>query len=161
MDAGIREAFSKVREEMDEHLDAINQNTNELESCHEELAELAAKIERLSERLDELQLALEGAPRVSREISLSHREQEVFMVLYVREDPLTSLTIARRLGLTVEMVDRSLQGLIEKGVPVLRSFVDGKVYHSLDLKFKELQARRNVVGVSEAVSSQLVDERVF
>ncbi|MBR9692447.1 hypothetical protein GOV07_00770, partial [Candidatus Woesearchaeota archaeon] len=100
MNTGIKSAFSKVKEEMDQHLDTINGNTNEIQSCYEYLAELDAKMEKLSERLDDLQFKLEPEQEEYFDISLSHREQEVFMVLYVREDPITTSEVAKRLGMS-------------------------------------------------------------
>ncbi len=159
MNVGVKRAFTAVKEEMNQHLDAINQNTNEVQACYEYLAELDAKIGKLSERLDELQLAPTHEETVV--ITLTHREQEVAMVLYAVEDPITSLEMAKRLGLTVEMVDRYLVNLAAKGVPILKTFVNGKVYHSLDLKFKELQARRNVLMISETISQQLLTDKAI
>lgn len=160
MNAGIKAAFSKVKEEMDQHLDAINGNTNEIQACYEYLAELDAKIEKLSERLDEIQFRLDPQPSFE-EISLTHREQEVFMVLYVEENPITAGEIAKRLGLSLEMVERYLVSLSAKGVPLLRTFVNGRVYHSLDLKFKDLQARKNVLNISESLCAQLSQEHAI
>jgi len=162
MNVGVKHAFTKVKAEMDQHLDSINQNTNEVQSCYEYLAELDAKIEKLGERVDELQFALVPEQQEpAYDIVLTHREQEVFMVLYTCEDPVTGLEVARRLGLTVEMVDQYLGNISAKGVPILRTFANGKVYHSLDLKFKDLQARKNVLRINEALSHQLLTDKVI
>ncbi len=160
MNAGVKHAFGTVKDEMTQHLDAINQNTNEIQACYEYLAELDAKFDKLAERMDALQFQLEPE-EAQIEISLTHREQEVFMILYVQEDPITAVEIAKRLGLTVEMVDRYLLNIASKGVPVLKTFVNGKVYHSLDLKFKDLQARKNVLNINESVSAQLLTEKAI
>ncbi len=159
MNAGVKEAFGRVKEEMNQHLDAINQNTNEIQACYEYLAELDAKLDKMAERLDALQFSISSEQVPA--ITLTHREQEVFLVLYTREDPVTSVEVARRLGLTVEMVDQYLTSIVAKGVPLLRTFASGKVYHSLDLKFKDLQARKNVLGIGEAVSQQLLNEKAI
>lgn len=158
MDAGIRKAFSTVKEEMNQHLDTINQNTNEIQACYEYLAELERKMEKLAERLDKLEFAGDNAP-VAKQIALTLREQEVFMVLYTAEDPATSLEIARRLGLTLELVEQHLVSICSKGVPILRTFANGKVYHSIDLKFKDLQARRNVLNISPSISQQMLADK--
>lgn len=158
MNGGIKQAFSHVKDEMDHHLDSINQNTNEIQSCYEYLAELDAKIDKLSERFDDIQLSLSPEEVSYDNISLTHREQEVFMVLYTVEDPITSAEIGRRLGLTVEMVERYLANVLGRGIPILKTFVSGKVYHSLDLKFKQLQARQNVLNISQQLSVQLLEE---
>ncbi len=161
MDRHVRLAFSRVKEEMALHLDAINQNTNEVQACYEYLAELDAKLDKLAERLDEIQFLVAPEASYEREIALTHREQEVFMVLYAVEDPITALEVAKRLGLTVEMVDRYLVSISAKGVPVLKTFVNGKVYHALDLKFKDLQARKNLLKINESVSQQLLNEKAI
>jgi hypothetical protein len=83
------------------------------------------------------------------------------MVLYTMEDPVTASEVGRRLGLTVEMVERYLSNILERGIPVLKTFVSGKVYHSLDLKFKQLQARRNVLNISSELSVQLLEEHAI
>jgi len=160
MNAGIKVGFSRVKEEMDQHLDSINQNTNEIQNCYEYLAELDAKLDRMTERLDDLQFRLEPETAYEGlcEVSLTPREQEVFLVLYMVEDPITSADIARRLGLTVEMVDQYVTNISARGVPILKTLMNGKVYHALDLKFKDLQARRNVLQISETVRAQLLTD---
>jgi len=161
MNLGVKQAFSAVKEEMTQHLETINQNTNEVQACYEYLAELDAKLEKLSERLDRMELATADDLPVAQNICLTHREQEVFMILYTAEDPVTALDVARRLGLTVEMVDSYLSNISAKGVPILRSFLSGKVYHSLDLKFKQLQAKKNVLKISESLSHQLLEDKAI
>ncbi len=161
MNSGVKQAFSKIKTEMDQHLDTINQNTNEIQACYEYLAELDAKLEKMNERLDEIQYRLEPSYQELERVHLTPREQEVFLVMYAVEDPITTADIARRLGLTIEMVEQYLTNISAQGVPVLKSFVNGKVYHSLDLKFKDLQARKNILQISDAVRAQvLVDKAI-
>ncbi len=161
MDAGVRKAFAAVKEEMNAHLETINQNTNEVQSCYEYLAELDAKLGKMAERLDELEFSLHPEQRFDDSVALTPREQEVFMVLYTADDPVTASEVGRRLGFTVEMVEQHLFSVMGKGVPILKTFVNGKVYHSLDLKFKDLQARRNVLHISETVSQQLLHDKAI
>lgn len=149
---------ARIREELNEHLESINQNTNEIEHCYEYLAEIDAKIEKLNERLDEMQIQSQG---LTSKIQLTLREQEVFMVLYTIDEPISSDETARRLGLTEEMVQRYLQSITRKGVPILRSFADGITVYSLDLKFKDLQARKNILNIEEAVAQQLLSEKAI
>lgn len=152
MDDGIKCAFMKVRGEMEEHLDSINQNTNEIHACYEYLADLEGKMSRLSERLDEVQYLLEPAAGAK----LTRREQDVFMILYTAESRLSVAEIARRLGTPEKPVERLLVLLWQKGIPLLREHVGGEVYYLLDERFKELQARENVICVTEEQSRRLV-----
>jgi DNA-binding CsgD family transcriptional regulator len=161
MDGAVRKAFAAVKDEMNVHRETINQNTNDLQACYEYLAEIDRKLDKLAERLDELQYTVTPEQRVPEGIVLTHREQEAFMVLYTADDPVTSLEVARRLGLTVEMVEQYLFSISSKGVPILKTFANGKVYHSLDLKFKDLQARRNILNISEEISQELLRDKAI
>jgi hypothetical protein len=161
MDASIRKAFASVKEEMNVHRETIDQNTNETQAAYEYCVEIDRKLDKLAERLDELQYNLSPEQGVPDGIVLTHREQEAFMVLYTADDPVTSLEVARRLGLTVEMVEQYLFSVSSKGVPILKTFANGKVYHSLDLKFKDLQARRNILNISEEISQELLRDKAI
>ncbi|MFH1505536.1 MAG: hypothetical protein ABIE94_00930 [archaeon] len=158
----IKGAFKSVKSELDTHLDSINQNTTEIQSIFEYLGEIDEKIEKLTERLDELQLHLN--PELSPDkfkVKLTLREQEVFMVLYAVQKKVTLKDIARRLGLTEEMANNYVFNLISKGIPILKQFHQGKMYLYLDLKFKDLQARKNVLDISQSVSEQLMGDKAI
>lgn len=146
MEQGLRHAFAKVREEMDDHLDTINQNTNEIQSLYDYLGRLEGQMDKLSERLDELSLADEFnvAP-------LSYREQEVFLCIYTADGMVTANDIASRTGLTMETVHRCVAGLSVKGVPLLQQ---GDAY-SMELRFKDAQAREQIVLLDERVVRDL------
>ncbi len=156
MHEGLKRAFAKIRAEMDEHLESINQNTNEVQRCYEYLAELDARLRALSERFDELQSSVDepvpGTP-------LTAREQEVFMLLYTRDDPVPASMIARRLGFGISMAERFVKSLIVKGIPVREVLCEHDVRYTLDARFKELQARENVVGITEALTRELIEEK--
>lgn len=155
----LKKALAETRLELDDHRESINQNTDEIQACYDYLAEIDAKLEKFSERLDMLQARLDPVPQHN--ISLSRREQEVFIHLYSEDDPLHGLELARRLGFTEEMVSSHIQCMLQKGVPVLRSLVGGSVQYSLDLRFKDLQARRNVLNISPTLSQQVLQEKLY
>lgn len=161
LNKGVKQAFSSIKKEMDGHLDSINQNTNEIQSCYEYLTELDSKMDLLNERLDDMELLLKPEMKFSEDINLSLREQEVFMILYANEEPLTAIEVSRRLGFTVEMVERYLNTILTKGVPILKNFNEGQVFLSLDLKFKDLQARKNILNIDEGISQQLLNEKMI
>ncbi|MBI1969056.1 hypothetical protein HYS48_00040 [Candidatus Woesearchaeota archaeon] len=58
MDQHVRKAFSAVKEEMEEHLQAINESTDEIQANYEYLLELEEKLEKLSIKVDELQMMM-------------------------------------------------------------------------------------------------------
>ena len=161
-DKNVKTAFKAVKTELNNHLDSINQNTIEVQSVFEFLSELDDKIEKLRERIDELQLYINPELDPDKfKVKLTLREQEVFMVLYAVQKPVTLNDIARRLGLTEEMVNNYIFNLISKGIPVLKQFKQGKMLLYLDLKFRDLQARKNVLDINKNVSEQLMGDKAI
>ena len=162
MQKSIKASFEAVKSELDNHLDSINQNTTELSSVFEYLSEIDEKIEKLSQRLDELQLFINPEMDPDKlKVKLTLREQEVFMVLYAVQKQVTLKDIARRLGLTEEMANNYIFNLISKGIPILKQFKEGKMFLYLDLKFKDLQARKNVLDINKNVSEQLMGDKAI
>lgn len=158
----IKNSFVKVKKEMDNHLESINQNTNEIQNIYDYMHELEGKMEKLNERIDDLQLYL--SPQIQEEqfkVTLSHREQEVFLILYAANDGVTPQIVAKRLGFTDEMVQRYIYNMIMKGIPILKQFEGDQIILYLDLKFKDLQARKNILKIDDKVSSQLLDDHAI
>lgn len=144
----LRKSFQDVRGEMDEHLFSINQNTSEIQGSQTSIAELDAKVEKLSERLDELFMML--APEKGLDVSsikLTRQEQEVFLVLYASENPLTPAQVGAKIGLGRQLAAQYLYNLQLKGVPMLARNWNGELFYALELKFKDLQARKNVLRI--------------
>jgi DNA-binding NarL/FixJ family response regulator len=151
---GLRKAFKAVKAELDDHLDAINQNTAETQANQGWLAELDAKINKLSERLDDIELMINPDRARKMDVKLTPREQEVFMALYLSKG-LSSSQIAKHLGFTDDMVSTYVFNLMSKGVPVRKELADDVVVFTLDSEFKELQARRNVLEIDPRIAGQL------
>ena len=55
----LKSEFSNIKNEMDEHLLAINENTNEISANYEYIHEIESKLDRICERLDKMQMFLE------------------------------------------------------------------------------------------------------
>lgn len=128
-DKKLKGAFQKIKEEMDEHLQAINENTNEITSNYEYTCELEAKIEKLTERLDKMQMFIEtqlGARPVveKNEIEpLSKPEQDVFTTLYILQEEKGTVTyrdIADKSNLDDEEVVSCVDSMISKGITPLQ-----------------------------------------
>jgi len=162
MHSGIKLSFNKIKDELDVHLDSINQNTSEIQNIYDYLQDLDSKIEKLNERIDELNMFV--GPKMTEEqlsADLTHREQEVFVVLYAQEDKITAKDIARKLGFSDEMVNRYIYNLITKGIPVLKQYEGDTVQLYLDLKFKNLQAKKNILKIEESISKQLLSDKAI
>ncbi|MGM5484988.1 MAG: hypothetical protein ACQEP1_03905 [Nanobdellota archaeon] len=154
----IKKAFKKVKSEFDEHLDTINQNTNEIQANYEFLCELDKKVDKLTQRVDKLQMTLEGKKSKHSSVGrLTNREQEVFMALYTNEDgELTFKEIGRKLGFKEDMVRNYVMSLSEKGVPIYKKTLNGTSYIYLDSEFRDYQTRENVLEINEDLARQFV-----
>lgn len=161
---GLKVSFSKIREEIDIHLDSINENTNEINANFEHILKVEKKVDKLEERLDEIQMlisTLTGTKESTYQqkfenIKLNPREQEVFFVLYTTEDELTFRGIARRIGLTPELVEKYVETIIAKGVPIVRKYADSTTFLKLDKDFKDLQAKENILNLNEEIMQSVV-----
>ncbi len=153
----LRQEFTKIKQEFEEHLQAINENTNEISANYEYICEIESKLDKLSERIDQIQMYFTGSgidiarrnnPDVKR---LNRMEQQVFLVIYTLEEEKGSITyedIARKLGISEQLAGNYVTSLIEKGVPILKRYINSKPYLRLDPEFKTLQAKENVLQLS-------------
>jgi flagellar hook-associated protein FlgK len=162
---GIKKAFLSVRREiekqredvkseMDDHREAINENTADIQELNNALSEFDKKIDKLFERLDEAEMILHPKKLQKIDISLTPREQEVFMALYLGKE-MTLIEIAKRLGFTTDMVNLYIFNLVSKGVPIKKELMDDVLVFSLDAEFRELQARRNILDIDQRIMRQL------
>ncbi len=145
----LKGKFKSVNDELDSHLDSINQNSNEIQTNYEYTAELESRIEKLSEKVDELQMQLN--PHINSyqytNGPLSKKEQDFFMNLYTIEDRIPMVELAKTAGLTLELCEMMICSLENKNIPIIKQVVDGKLYLSLEYTFKDLQARKNVLKI--------------
>jgi hypothetical protein len=148
LDRRIKGAFKAVKEEMDDHLISINENTSEMQEQSSHLDELESRFEKLQEKVDEIHLMLSKMTSEKKEFSLSDAEKNVFMVLYaIEHTPLSYSDIAMRTGLTELVVKAHIFSMINKSVPILERTIDGQSFFRLDKKFKELQAKENILKI--------------
>lgn len=152
----LRQSFSDVRSELDDHLESINQNSSEITNLYAFLRELDSKIDKLTDRVDELTSLFQPNKDDFSNVKLSRQEQEVFLVLFSQEGPITPTQAAKKLGLSSQLAAQYLYNLQLKGVPLLARNWNGELFYSLDLKFKDLQLRKNVLGISPALQHTII-----
>ena len=160
MKQGLKGAFSKIKEELNDHRETLNQNTNEIQSNYELICRLESKIDKMEERLDELPLFVQqskGQSDSDRFVvsSLTRKEQEVFMAIYMCEQGTSYYQIARKTGLTENLVVCYVTNLIAKGVPVIKKYLSSGVMVYLDEEFKRVQAQQNILKISESVAKNV------
>ena len=144
----LKKNLTSVRNEFEDHLESINENTNEIQSNYEFLCELDNKIEKLNERIDKIQFLLEGKKESNYEVMpLTRREQEIFVVLYTSDDFLSYSDVAKKTSLTFSLVQAYISNIIAKGIPILKKYIQNKVFLYLDPVFKNLQAEKYLVEI--------------
>jgi DNA-binding MarR family transcriptional regulator len=149
----LREAFLKIKEEMTDHLEAINENTTEINSTNDYVLQLEEMINKLKERLDDAELkisALSGKKSISaddfKDIILTSKEGEIFSLLYSRSGDLIDFReISKNLGITEEDARKQVTSLTEKGIPIIKKYFDNQRFLILDSDFCNLQAKEKVV----------------
>lgn len=158
IDQKLRDIFSQIKDEFEDHLISINENTNEIQSVYQYVAQIDSKIERLGQRIDQIQLFLQQNHSFKAEEKpvfyikpLTKKEQEIFLVLYTLEEKgaVTYTDIARLTALTEDIVSSYITSIMEKGVPIIKKYVNNKPYLKLDQRFKELQTKENILGIEQ------------
>ncbi|MBI2575451.1 hypothetical protein HYV82_06225 [Candidatus Woesearchaeota archaeon] len=148
-------ALKGVREELDEHLDISNQTTEEVQSNYEYLCRLDEKVDRLAERIEQIALMMRNAGVVVAEqqqqekFDLTEKEKEVFLVLYTAGSMVTYKDIASGVHESEFLARSYVTQLIQKGVPVKKRYINSAAYLELDARFREMQAKRNILNISQ------------
>ena len=113
-----------IREELDDHREAINEQSRDVLEVRDVLSEFDEKIEKLSGRIDELYLLL-GA-----DTALSEREKTLVALLHT---PHSIAAVGAFLGVSEAGVGRALRVLDLKGVTVTQ-LTDGSVTTNAAIK---------------------------
>ncbi len=152
----VKESFTSVKQEMDDHRESINRNTEEIRDMYAYLSEVGSKLDKLSERLDQVEMVLDpDAQNYAVHEELSAEEQEVFMALYTSDSPVSVDALTGKTRFREARVKKHICDLLAKGVPLERECRGEELYFSLDDQFKEIQAKNNVLDISESVAKEL------
>jgi len=154
-----KEAIKDVNKELNEHLDAINENTSEIQTSYECINELNDKIEKLAERMERIELFLQTNSNLILEEKgfdikpLTKTEEHVFLVIYALEDEkglVSCPDICRKTGISSYVVNEYITRLVEKGIPIIKKYVNNIPYLKLNPDFKRLQAKENILMLDTA-----------
>lgn len=146
--ASVRATLTQMRDELDEHLRAINENTEEIQFNYAYVQKMDNKLDQLASRLDRIELLLEGQAQKPAVQPLTYAEKQVFLVLYTEEAPLTCADIAERTSYPEALVRQHITDLIEKGIPIIKSYFNNMSFIKILPVFKERQAKENLINLS-------------
>lgn len=142
----MKKEFSKIKRILEEHLSAINENTAEIQGFFDYLQEVEQKVERLTHRLDQLQLSQHVEKLVI--TPLNQQEKKLFLILYTEEMPLSYHELAERVQMPVAVIQDCISALVSKGIPFQRSYFNNRLFLKLDSSFKDRQAKENLINLS-------------
>lgn len=159
---GLRQTIIAIKKQLADYLETINNNTNEIQSNYEFCLDMNSKIDKLAERIDELSMFIRQQKMPFEEekheysiVPLTTTEQDVFMGIYTlcesKPQGVTYMDVSRRTGLTDSLVRSYVTNLTEKGVPLLKRYLNHEVYLCIDPHFKEIQAKENLLNISMVV----------
>ncbi|MEK6869570.1 MAG: hypothetical protein AABX74_05030 [Nanoarchaeota archaeon] len=159
IDFKFKEALESVKQELDEHLEALNENTSEIQSSYSCINELNDKLEKLAERIEAIEIFMQqhsnfNAIEKSFSIQpLTKTEQYVFLVIYALEDEkglVSCADIRKKTGLAMDIVNEYIARLVEKGIPLMKKYVNNIAYIRLNPEFKAIQAKENILCIDTA-----------
>ncbi len=159
----IKDSINTVKDELEDHLTAINENTNEIESNYELIAELAIKLEKIEERLEQVELILHSQDIEKQKVDeLNHKEKSVFLTIYKQEnDYLTYADLAALHDVSEATIRRYVDTLIKKGVPIIKKAMGGIIHFKLNPQFREMQTKHNLVNVRPTVTLDMFDQKII
>ena len=128
VEARIKKSFSAVKEEIEDHLVAINENTDELKSHSDCMYQLEAKMDSLIERVESLHLMLMQVMGSS----LNENEKKILHVLDGCASFLSFRDIALAAGVSELFAKAHLFSMICKGVPLKEKIMDSQSFFTLE-----------------------------
>lgn len=157
----LKKTTEELKEQVEDHLTSINENTNELQSNYEYSMELDGKINKLAERIDEISMliGLQKKKKKSEMPKLTTVEKQIFLALYTLCDQQESASyreIASIVNLSETLIMSYITILIEKGIPIIKSYKDNKTTLKLSSYFKNLQTKNNILKINQDITKQVI-----
>jgi uncharacterized coiled-coil DUF342 family protein len=151
----LKKENSQLKEGYDDILDATNENTNEIQTNYAYFSDLDKRINKLNDKIDEISMMLKHIITKSDLVEdkqqkinpLSPTEKRLFLVLYTSEKMMSYKDLAFSTEVTESLVIQYITSMIEKGVPIIKQYTDGKPSIGLSSKFKDMQAKNNLVSL--------------
>jgi hypothetical protein len=167
MELGLTTEVAQLREELNDHLNAINENTDEIETNFSYLINLEKKFNLLEKKLDKIMSMLAhvapqdtGEKEVKR-ININDKEQQVFSILYDSPRALDCKQMASRLRRSETFVRYNINALLSKGIPISKHVMNRTTYFLVDPEFKELQCKQNILNLSKTLTLDCFDQTIL
>ncbi len=162
----IKELLFHIEEQFEDHLVAINENTSEILSIYEGLSEVDSKLEKISERMERIEIFLKAMgyspgqitknPKVS---PLTKKEKEIYLIIQTLSQTIGFINyndVSRRTNLPEDMVNLYICGMMQKGIPFVKKYLNGKVLLKIEDSFIEKQEKENLLSIEQRTISSVL-----
>lgn len=159
----LKNAFQKIKKELDEHLDTINENTTEINKLSGYLEFIEQKIDKVNEKLDEIFLTIESlGVENNKKIKLTSEEQKIFLVLYTfgEKNSLSYTDVANKIDMTELEVRGIIKSLIKKKIPIIEERINEKSFFNIAKEFRIKQSKENILNIDESVSRSFLERNL-
>ena len=148
----INSEVQSLKEECEDHLCAINENTEELAQVQNSIGTIEEKMEKLNSRIDHMHMMFNQILWQTKiTIDLEPNEQILFQLLCSYNEFITSEFVTEKTQLAEVAVREIITSLIDKGVPVLMRMAKGQTVLKLDSEFRKLQRKHKIIKINPAV----------
>ncbi len=154
VEKNLRSSFSKIKDEFEDHLDSINQNTDEVSKFYDCVGELDAKLDKINSRIDTIHMMFKQVMNHSISVDLNLDEQRVFVLLNACPKYLNVCDLSDRIGIEEKETEELITAMTDKGITIEKRSCNGKACVKLDEEFKRLQARDNMISISPSIMQQ-------
>lgn len=152
----VHDEFVSIKEELDEHLLAVNENTKDIEQHDSILTVLDDKVEKLNLRMDTIQRMFRSFIMQTRvRVDLSMNEQKLFVLLVEFGKYIPASYASEKIVLSFEDLEDCITSLCDKGIPVEKRVIGDKAYLKIDEDFRKLQQHEPIVHISPFVLQQM------
>ncbi|MGV8151397.1 MAG: hypothetical protein ACP5NV_06755 [Candidatus Woesearchaeota archaeon] len=165
-DKKIRDAFKKIKDERDEHLESINALTSELQTAFEYISELENRFDKIKETVEELMIfknsTLINDKSHFSNVVLSLEEQKLFLTLYVfgEKEPLSWNFIVKKFDVSDNTLKLLLSSLLDKRIPITKEKIGNEWYFNIDSRFREMQSKEQLIKIHESVSKGIYEKNL-
>ena len=142
MDNNIR----LIRIALEEHLNSINENSQEIQALFDYLQDTENRISSIENTLKLLNLSSE---KKYSPLKLNETEKKLFQTIYSEDKPLDYQEISDLTSIPLSTVPDCISSLVNKGIPLNRSYINKKLFIGLERQFKDVQMRENILNLGE------------
>ncbi|MBT4387699.1 hypothetical protein HOK68_00975 [Candidatus Woesearchaeota archaeon] len=163
LEKNIRQSFKNLRLELEDHLDSINDNTNEVEYISELLCDFDNRLLKLEDSIEFIKNNLGSTKPINKNITplLNERETDIFLSIFRDENNTKPLSlISQEISIPENTIKKLISNIVKKGIPILQTnTAEGKFFY-IDNDFKEKQLKQNVLNISTNLTLDIFDQKI-